>query len=99
MYWEDLNKERIQKKNGIKWKFFPYPLVYVCLPSFFRSASTSYRTFDVRPSRPSVPSVRPSRPSVPSVRPVRKKNQDHLYSLINHRRTTVNLPNHIFCEN
>ena len=28
------------------------------------------------------------RPSVPSVR---KKNPNHLYSLINHRRTTVNL--------
>ena len=27
------------------------------------------------------------------------KNLDHLYSLINHRRTTVNLSNHIFCEN
>merc|ERR1712105_99963 len=25
------------------------------------------------------------------VRPARKKNPDHLYSLINHRRTTVNL--------
>ena len=42
----------------------------------FRSARTSYRTFDFRPS------VRP---------PVRAKNPDHLYSLINHRRTTVNL--------
>ena len=38
----------------------------------FRSARTSYRTFDVCPS-------------------ARKKNPDHLYSLINHRRTTVNL--------
>ena len=48
--------------------------------SVFRSARTSYRTFDVRPS------VRPSaRPSV------RAKNPDHLFSLINHRRTTVNL--------
>ena len=34
-----------------------------------------------------------------SVRPsVRKKNLHHLYSLINHHRTTVNLSNHIFCE-
>ena len=49
----------------------------------FRSARTSYRTFDFRPS------VRP---------PVRAKNPDHLYSLINHRRTTVNLSNHIFSE-
>ena len=46
----------------------------------FRSARTSYRTFDVRPSVR--PSVRP---------PVRAKNPDHLYNLINHRRTTVNL--------
>ena len=29
-------------------------------------------------------------PSI-STRPVRKKNPDHLYSLINHRRITVNL--------
>ena len=46
-------------------------------PFIFRSARTSYRTFDSRP--------------VPSVR---AKNPDHLYSLINHRRTTVNLSNH-----
>jgi len=43
--------------------------------SLFRSARTSYRTFDFRPS----------------ARPSRAKNPDHLYSLINHRRTTVNL--------
>ena len=41
---------------------------------------------------PSIPV--PSRPS----RPVRAKNPDHLYSLIIHHRTTVNLSNHIFCE-
>merc|ERR1712208_86387 len=46
--------------------------------SLFRSARTSYRTFDARPP-------------VPSARPVRAKNPDHLYSLINHPRTTVNL--------
>ena len=33
----------------------------------------------------------PSRPTVRPVPSVRKKNPDHLYSLINHRRTTVNL--------
>ena len=32
-------------------------------------------------------------PSI-SVRPARAKNPDHLYSLINHHRTTVNLSNH-----
>merc|ERR1712208_178235 len=46
----------------------------------FRSARTSYRTFDSRP---------PARPSA------RAKNPDHLYSLINHRRTTVNLSKEI----
>ena len=29
----------------------------------------------------------------------KEKNPEHIYSLINHRRTTVNLSNHIFCEN
>ena len=38
----------------------------------------------IEPSMSVRPSVRPSRPA-------RKKNPDHLYSLINHRRTTVNL--------
>ena len=36
---------------------------------------------------PRGPHIEPSM----SVRPSRKKNPDHLYSLINHRRTTVNL--------
>ena len=48
--------------------------------NIFRSARTSYGTIDSRP---------PARPS-------RAKNPDHLYSLINHHRTTANLSNHIF---
>ena len=34
----------------------------------------------------------------PARPPVRAKNPDHLYSLINHCRTTANLSNHIFFE-
>merc|ERR1712208_215312 len=41
---------------------------------------------------PRGPLIEPSMPVRPSVRPpVRAKNPDHLYSLINHRRSTVNL--------
>ena len=47
-------------------------LVGRSIRQLFRSARTSYRTFDFRLSRP-----------------VRAKNPDHLYSLINHCRTTV----------
>ena len=39
---------------------------------------------------PRGPLIEPSISARPS-RPARKKNPDHLYSLINHRRTTVNL--------
>ena len=36
---------------------------------------------------------------MPPVHPSRAKNPYHLYILINHCKTTVNLLNHIFCEN
>jgi len=40
---------------------------------------------------PRGPLIEPSISARPSARPSRAKNPDHLYSLINHRRTTVNL--------
>ena len=46
---------------------------------------------------PRGPLIEPLIPVCPSL-PVRKKNPDHLDSIINHRRTTVNLSNYKFSE-